>query len=239
LLSAHGLSAWYGDLPVLRDVGLRVDAGEIVAVVGSNAAGKSTLLAALSGLLTHLGGRFVGDVRVDEQPIESLAAADLVGRGLVHVMEGRRLFPYLTVEENLELGAYHRRARADRRAALAEVFAAMPVLRDRRHQLAASLSGGEQQLCAIGRALMARPRLLMLDEPTTGLAPRFVARTFEILKTLNVARGTTILLVEQNVAHALALADRGYVLENGRVVLVGSGKELLADPRLRAAYLGV
>ncbi len=238
MLRATRLSTWYGDVQILREVSFRVDPGEIVAVVGANAAGKSTLLLAVSGTLPRLGGRAAGEVVFDGRRVDGLPPNRLVTRGLVHVMEGRRLFPYMTVEENLQLGAYSPAARAAYRESLEEVFELLPVLKERRTQLAGSLSGGEQQMCAIGRGLMARPKMVMLDEPTIGLAPLYVERTFEILKTIN-ARGTTVLLVEQNVRHALTLAHRGYVLENGRIVMSGPGAELLANDGLRAAYLGI
>ncbi len=238
MLRAAHLDAWYGDVQILRDVSFAVEPGEIVAIVGANAAGKSTLLLAVSGTLPRLGGRVAGEVVFDGERVDGLPPNRVVTRGLVHVMEGRRLFPYMTVEENLQLGAYSPAARAVWRESLEEVFALLPVLKERRTQLAASLSGGEQQMCAIGRGLMARPKMVMLDEPTIGLAPIYVEKTFEILKTIN-ARGTTVLLVEQNVRHALTLAHRGYVLENGRVVMSGPGRELLANDGLRAAYLGL
>ena len=237
-LETVGLSAWYGDIRVLWDVSFVVGRGEIVAVVGANAAGKSTLLMAISGVLARAGGRMTGEVTFEGALIAGRPANDLVTRGLVHIMEGRRLFPYMTVAENLELGAYNKHARARYRESLDEVFALLPVLKDRRGQLAGSLSGGEQQMCAIGRALVARPRMLLLDEPTIGLAPLYVERTFEIVRAIH-ARSTAILLVEQNVRHSLTLANRGYVLESGRIVLTGTGKELLADEGLRKAYLGM
>jgi branched-chain amino acid transport system ATP-binding protein len=238
LLDATGVNAWYGDVHILRDVSLEVATGEIVAVVGANAAGKSTLLLSLSGIVRSLGGRMTGAVAFDGRPVTGLPVNEIVTRGLVHVMEGRRLFPYMTVAENLELGAYNALARRHYRESLEEVLEMLPVLRDRRQQTAGSLSGGEQQMCAIGRALVARPKMLMLDEPTIGLAPLYVERIFEIVRTIN-ARGTTILLVEQNVRHSLTVAHRGYVLENGRIVLSGGGTELLANERLRTAYLGL
>ena len=238
MLEAAGVNAWYGDVHILRDVSLEVAAGEIVAVVGANAAGKSTLLLSLSGILRSLGGRMTGAVAFDGRPVAGLPVNEIVTRGLVHVMEGRRLFPYMTVAENLELGAYNPSARAHYRESLEEVLEMLPILHDRRHQTAGSLSGGEQQMCAIGRALVARPKMLMLDEPTIGLAPLYVERIFEIVRTIN-ARGTTVLLVEQNVRHSLTVAHRGYVLENGRMVLSGPGRDLMADARLRTAYLGL
>ena len=238
MLRAVGLNSWYGDVHILRDVSFEVHGGEVAAIVGANAAGKSTLLLTVSGLLPRLGGRAVGEIFFEGQPVAGLPANELVARGLVQIMEGRRLFPYMTVEENLELGAYGRAARTRYRDSLAEVFDLLPVLKERRRQTAGSLSGGEQQMCAIGRALLARPKMLMLDEPTIGLAPRYVERTFEILRAIKL-RGTTILLVEQNVRHALMLADRGYVLENGRIVLTGTGKDLLGNEGLKRAYLGM
>ncbi len=238
MLDAVGLSAWYGDVRVLWDVSFAVGSGQIVAVVGANAAGKSTLLMAISGVLPRAGGRMTGEVTFEGALIAGRPANDLVTRGLVHIMEGRRLFPYMTVAEYLELGAYNKHARARYRESLDEVFALLPVLKDRRRQLAGSLSGGEQQMCAIGRALVARPKMLLLDEPTIGLAPLYVERTFEIVRAIN-ARGTAVLLVEQNVRHSLTLANRGYVLESGRIVLSGTGTELLADEGLRKAYLGM
>jgi branched-chain amino acid transport system ATP-binding protein len=238
LLEAVGVDCWYGDVHVLWDVSFAVGAGEIVAIVGANAAGKSTLLMALSGVLPSAGGRMTGEVRFEGERVAGRPANQLVTRGLVHIMEGRRLFPYMTVEENLRLGGYNPRARARYRESLEEVLELLPVLKDRRGQLAGSLSGGEQQMCAIGRALVARPKMLLLDEPTIGLAPLYVERTFEIVRAIN-GRGTAILLVEQNVRHSLTLASRGYVLESGRIVLSGTGTALLADDRLRKAYLGM
>jgi branched-chain amino acid transport system ATP-binding protein len=232
------VNAWYGDVQVLRDVSFEVQEREIVAVVGANAAGKSTLLLTISGIVPHLGGRMAGTISFNGTGIDGMAAHKIMALGLVHIMEGRRLFPFLTVQENLELGCYHARARTHLSDSLEQVFELLPVLKDRRLQLAGSLSGGEQQMCAIGRGLMARPKLMMLDEPTIGLAPLYVEKIFEILKGIN-SQGTTILLVEQNVKHSLGLAHRGYVLENGRVVLSGESKELLNHDGLRKAYLGM
>ncbi len=238
MLKGDKISAWYGDIQILREVSIEVQEGEIVAIVGANAAGKSTLLLTVSGILPHLGGRMKGVLTFAGSRIDGMEAHRIMALGLVHVMEGRRLFPYLTVEENLQLGCYNPLARAHLRESLERVFKLLPVLAERRYQLAGSLSGGEQQMCAIGRGLMSRPNMMMLDEPTIGLAPLYVEKTFEILKEIN-AQGTTILLVEQNVKHSLTLAHRGYVLENGSIVLSGEGKELLNHEGLRRAYLGM
>jgi len=238
LLKGEGINGWYGDIRVLRDVSFEVMEREIVAIVGANAAGKSTLLLTISGILPSLGGRTTGALTLVGNRIDGMAPHRIMAQGLVHIMEGRRLFPFLTVEENLELGCYNPLARPHLRESLERVFKLLPVLAERRRQLAGSLSGGEQQMCAIGRGLMARPKVMMLDEPTIGLAPLYVEKVFEIIKEIN-AQGTTILLVEQNVKHSLGLANRGYVLENGRIVLSGEGKELLNHEGLRKAYLGM
>ena len=238
MLKGEGINAWYGDIRVLRDVSFEVLEREIVAIVGANAAGKSTLLLTVSGILPSLGGQTTGALTLDGTRIDGMAPHRIMAQGLVPILEGRRLFPFLTVEENLELGCYHSRARAHLRESLEEVFELLPILKERRRQLAGSLSGGEQQMCAIGRGLMARPKVMMLDEPTIGLAPLYVEKVFEIIRQIN-AQGTTILLVEQNVKHSLGLANRGYVLENGSIVLSGEGKELLNHEGLRKAYLGM
>jgi len=234
LLKLEGIDAFYGDLQALADVSLEVNEGEIVALVGANAAGKSTTLRVVSGLVSPRRGR----VLLNGDDLASVPAHERVGRGIVQVPEGRRLFPFMTVTENLLLGAHARLARAERDRTLAHVYRLFPVLGDRRSQLAGSLSGGEQQMCAIGRALMARPRILMLDEPTLGLAPVLVARIFDTVRTIN-AEGVTVLLVEQNVRQALILAHRACVLESGRLVLAGMARELLGDDRLKRAYLGL
>ncbi|MBI3077998.1 MAG: ABC transporter ATP-binding protein [Deltaproteobacteria bacterium] len=238
LLEVGGLQAEYGDIPVLWDLSLTVRAGEILALVGANGAGKTTLLRVLSGLLEGFLKVRRGTIRLRGQALKGLDPAEIVARGIAHVPEGRHLFPGLTVLENLKLGGYMRLARADRRASLERVFETLPLLRDRWRQLAGTLSGGEQQLLAIGRALMQRPTLLMLDEPSLGLAPRLVAMVFELVGRIR-AGGVTVLLVEQNVRQALALADRGYVLEAGRIVLEGRGGELLEHPKVKRAYLGL
>jgi branched-chain amino acid transport system ATP-binding protein len=234
LLRLDGIDAFYGDLQALADVSLTVNDGEIVALVGANAAGKSTTLRVISGLVNPRRGRIL----LNDDDLTNLPAHERVDRGIVQVPEGRRLFPFMTVAENLVLGAHASRARAERARTLAHVYGLFPVLGERRTQLAGSLSGGEQQMCAIGRALMARPKILMLDEPTLGLAPVLVARIFETVRTIN-GQGVTVLLVEQNVRQALTLAHRACVLESGRLVLEGQARELLGDDRLKRAYLGL
>jgi branched-chain amino acid transport system ATP-binding protein len=231
LLRVDGIEAGYRDLVAVRDVTLEVRAGEVVALIGGNGAGKTTTLRAITGLLPVRRGR----IELDGERIEGRAPSDVVGRGIAHVPEGRQLFPTLSVRENLELGA---RDRATRAADLDAIFALFPRLRERERQLAGTLSGGEQQMCAIGRGLMARPRLLLLDEPSLGLAPVMVKLIFETLATIN-ARGTSILLVEQNVARALALSHRAYVLENGRIVLEGPRADLQRSAHIKQAYLGL
>jgi branched-chain amino acid transport system ATP-binding protein len=234
LLRLEGVDAFYDDLQALAEVSFEVNDGEIVALVGANAAGKSTTLRVISGLVNPRRGR----VLLNGDDLTGLPAHERVDRGIVQVPEGRRLFPFMTVAENLLLGAHAARARADRERTLAHVYGLFPVLGERRTQLAGSLSGGEQQMCAIGRALMARPKILMLDEPTLGLAPVLVARIFETVRTIN-GQGVTVLLVEQNVRQALTLAHRACVLESGRLVLEGQARELLGDDRLKRAYLGL
>jgi branched-chain amino acid transport system ATP-binding protein len=237
LLEVHGLSAHYGAVAALRDVSLTVRAGELVALIGANGAGKSTLLRAIAGLLAPSIGRVALEGRdITGQPPEAILHA-----GIALVPERRRVFADLTVADNLELGGYALpRGRDFRRAmdaGLAEAYRLFPVLAQRRRQLAGTLSGGEQQMLAIGRALMSRPRLLLCDEPSLGLAPRIVQEIMQLLGALRRA-GTTILLVEQNARMALRAADRAYVLETGSVVLAGTGGELLENDQLKAAYLG-
>jgi len=233
LLRLDGLEAGYGDLTAVSGVSLEVRRGEAVALIGANGAGKTTTLRAISGLLPVRAGR----IEFEGVRLDGLGSAQIVARGIAHVPEGRQLFPTMTVRDNLELGgrAVARRQRDD---ALELVFALFPRLRERERQLAGTLSGGEQQMCAIGRGLMARPRLLLLDEPSLGLAPVAVKLIFETLQRVN-GGGTTILLVEQNVPRALQLSHRGYVLENGRIVLEGTRASLLASPHVKQAYLGL
>ncbi|MDB5633249.1 MAG: transporter ATP-binding protein [Tardiphaga sp.] len=234
MLEVKHLDAFYGAVQVLHDVNLFVGAGEIVGLVGANAAGKSSLMFTLAGLRTT----HQGDVLLEGVAIDKVPAYERPARGLVLVPERRRLFPFMTVLENLEIGAYAAAARTVASQTLNEVFALLPVLADRRKQVAGSMSGGEQQMLAIGRALMAKPRVLLLDEPTEGLAPIYVKLLFDLIIDLR-AKGLTVLIVEQNVHHVLQTADRAYVLENGRIVMEGQGKTLLNDERLKTAYLGL
>ena len=234
MLEVSDIKVAYGDVEVLHGMSVTVGDGEIVALVGANAAGKSTTINTISGMMRAKKG----SIQFRGQRIDHLRPYEIVALGLVQVPEGRRLFPYMTVLENLELGAYTQQARHQRGKSLEMVFGLLPILKDRQGQLAGSLSGGEQQMLAIGRGLMALPRLLMLDEPSVGLAPLMVKQILETVRDIN-ARGTTVLLVEQNVQHSLRLAHRGYVLENGRIVLEGKGTELLANPHLKKAYLGM
>jgi branched-chain amino acid transport system ATP-binding protein len=233
VLRLDAIETGYGDVTAVRGVSLEVRAGEIVALIGSNGAGKTTTLRAIAGLLPLRRGR----VELDGRRLSGLGPAAVVAAGVAHVPEGRQLFPTMTVRENLELGARTPEGRACRAETLARVFELFPRLSERPRQLAGTLSGGEQQMVAIGRALMARPRLLMLDEPSLGLAPVMVGAIFANLAAIN-RDGLTILLVEQNVLRALRVSQRAYVLENGAITLAGPSATLLADERVRRAYLG-
>ena len=233
LLAISGLRAGYGSTEILRGVDLTVGPGEIVAVLGSNGTGKSTLNRTISGVMRASQGA----IRFDGAAIERERPAVIVARGLIHVPEGRRIFPNLTVRENLDLGAY-RRARARRENNRSRVFSIFPRLAERQGQRAGTLSGGEQQMLAIGRGLMAEPRLLILDEPSLGLSPLLVEELFALIKTIN-AEGIALLLVEQNVVQSLEVAERAYILDNGRFVLEGSVADIRNDPNLKRAYLGM
>ena len=233
MLRVDAIEAAYGDLVAVSDVSLEVHRGEAVALIGSNGAGKTTTLRAISGLLPLRRGA----IELEGARLDGLGSAEIVARGIAHVPEGRQLFPTMTVRENLELGG-RLASREARRQTLEWVFELFPRLAERQRQAAGTLSGGEQQMCAIGRGLMARPTLLMLDEPSLGLAPVVVRSIFDILARIK-REGITLLLVEQNVRRALALSDRGYVLENGRVALTGGGAALLASPHVKQAYLGL
>ncbi|CAL8970715.1 High-affinity branched-chain amino acid transport ATP-binding protein LivF [Rhodoplanes serenus] len=233
LLAVTGLVAGYGGAPILRGIDLSVGPGEIVAVLGANGVGKTTLNKVLSGVLTPSAG----EIRFDGERIDGAAAPAIVAAGLVHVPEGRKIFPDLDVHENLELGSY-RRARANRAANLARVYDIFPRLAERRRQRAGTLSGGEQQMLAIGRGLMAEPKLLILDEPSLGLSPLLVEQMFTLIRRINTD-GLTIMLVEQNVVQSLEIAGRAFVMENGRFVMAGAARDLAADPQLEKAYLGL
>jgi len=234
LLKVESIDVYYGELQVLRQVSIEVHEGEIVALVGANGAGKTTTLKTISGLLHPRRGtiEFMG------QPSHKLEPHQIVSRGLIHIPEGRKLFPSLTVRENLELGSYGKEAKRKRRQSMDEVFAIFPALKGREGQAAGTLSGGEQQMLAIGRGLMSVPKLLMIDEPSLGLAPILMEQLFNMIKELNQG-GTTILLVEQNVFASLSMAQRGYVLENGQIVLQDEAKKLLANEGIRKVYLGL
>jgi len=234
MLIVDHIDVFYGNVQALWDVSLRVESGEIVTIIGANGAGKTTTLRTIAGLLKPRNGR----IAVDGDDVTGIAANDMVRRGVVLIPEARQLWPAMTVVENLEMGAYARAARKQRRDTLRRVFAMFPILEKRAKQKAGTLSGGEQQMCAIGRGLMALPRMLLLDEPSLGLAPLLVREVFASLKMIR-EQGVTVVLVEQNVAHALALADRAFVLETGRVTLAGPASELARDERIRDAYLAV
>ena len=233
MLKVEHLQVAYGTVQTLWDVSFEVPKGEIVALIGANGAGKTTTLKTLSGLLKPIAGA----VTLDGESLAGCSSVEVVNRGIVQVPEGRQLFPEMTVLDNLLMGAYSTPA-SGRRERLDQVFAIFPLLRERQNQLAGTLSGGEQQMAAIGRGLMAQPRLLMLDEPTLGLAPIVVEEMFRVVRAIN-GSGVTVLLVEQNTQHALSLANRGYVLEAGRVVMSGTGAELLSNEDVRKAYLGL
>jgi branched-chain amino acid transport system ATP-binding protein len=234
LLSVEHIDVAYGDVQVINDLSLTVEEGEVVSIIGGNGAGKSTLLKAISGLLPPSSGT----IRFRGEPIEALPPERIVERGIIHVPEGRRLFSLMTVAENLEIGAYTPRAHKVRAKTLRQVYELLPRLLERQTQTAMTLSGGEQQMVAIGRGLMALPGLLMLDEPSLGLAPILVKSIFDTLRKI-ADTGTTVLLVEQDVNHSLRLSDRGYVLEHGRVALSGQAGQLLENPHIKAAYLGI
>ncbi|OLR94501.1 ABC transporter ATP-binding protein [Actinokineospora bangkokensis] len=233
MLEVSGLSVAYGAIEAVRDVSFVVEEGQIVSLIGANGAGKTTTLRTVSGLLKPRAGT----VKLEGREISGLPAHTVLNLGIAHCPEGRRTFGRMTVEENLQLGAYTRDDDAAVQADMKNVYELFPVLGERRHQKAGLFSGGEQQMLAIGRAMMSRPRLLMLDEPSMGLSPIMTQRIFDTIKELQ-SQGTTILLVEQNALAALALSDRGYVIDLGATTLDGPGTELLADERVRSAYLG-
>jgi branched-chain amino acid transport system ATP-binding protein len=224
----------YGQMQVLKEVSLQVREREIVSLIGANSAGKSSMLNAISGLVSISGG----EILFEGKRIDSLPSHEIIENGIIQVPEGRRIFPLMTVRENLEMGSYNRRAREKSRESLQRVYELFPRLAERKDQLGESMSGGEQQMLAVGRALMAGPRILMLDEPSLGLAPIVVEMIFKVLQEVN-RRAVTILLVEQNGKESLDISSRGYVLENGRVVLEGAAKDLLENAYLKKAYLGL
>lgn len=234
MLEIRNLNAYYGDMQVLFAVSLEVRQGEVVSIVGANGAGKSSLLRAISGLMPKASGQ----IEFNDLPLLGRKTHEIVDMGVVHVPEARQLFPFMSVHDNLRLGAYSPTARRHIDESIEYVYEFLPVLKERRKQLAGSLSGGEQQMCAIGRGLMARPQVLMLDEPSLGLAPILVMRIFDVIREIQ-SRETTVLLVEQNVRHALEIATRGYVFESGHVALQGEGRALLSDERVRRAYMGM
>jgi branched-chain amino acid transport system ATP-binding protein len=233
VLELHGLRAAYGPIEALRGVDLEVRAGELVCLLGANGSGKSSTLRAISGLVRPTAGRILFEGR----SIAHLEPAAILEAGIAHCPEGRRVFPHLTVEENLAMGAYVRRDRAGVAADLERVCTHFPILSERRRQAAGTLSGGEQQMLAIGRALMAKPKLILFDEPSLGLAPTVVETTFAVIADIR-RQGTTVLMVEQNAYLALQMADRAYVMETGRIVLAGTARDLMADDHVRRAYLG-
>ena len=234
MLTLESLDCRYGKVAAVRGLSLEVKKGELVSLIGANGAGKTTTLKAISGVLRAAGGR----IAFEGEDITRASARRVLELGIAHCPEGRRVFPYMTVRENLEMGCYLRHDRAGIEADLQRVFERFPILGQRREQAAGTLSGGEQQMLAISRALMSRPKLVLFDEPSLGLAPNIVERTFEIIRQIR-ADGVTVVMVEQNAAAALELSDRAYVMEQGAVALSGQGAELLGDPHVQKAYLGV
>ncbi|MCH7795280.1 MAG: ABC transporter ATP-binding protein [Proteobacteria bacterium] len=233
MLEIEGLDCRYGKVRAVRDLTLEVREGELVTLIGANGAGKTTTLKAISGILRPAAGR----IAFDGEDITRASARAILAKGIAHCPEGRHVFPYMSVQENLDMGCYLRRDPGGIAQDLRKVFERFPVLEERRRQMAGTLSGGEQQMLAIGRALMSRPRLMLFDEPSLGLAPNLVETTFEIIAEIR-AQGVTVLMVEQNAYAALELCDRSYLLESGAVTLTGSGAELLDDPHVKEAYLG-
>ncbi len=234
MLKVNGIDVYYGDMQALRNVSIEVNPGEVVSVIGSNGAGKSTLLKTVSGILRPRSG----SISLKDSDISHAPPSKIVENGISHVPEGRQIFPTLTVLENLEMGAQFPRTRKAQSDTMQQVFTYFPRLKERLEQKAGTLSGGEQQMLAMGRGLMSLPALMMLDEPSLGLAPVLVSTIFEIIEKIN-RQGTSILLIEQNVFHSLKISDRGYVLENGEIALSGSGQELLENPHIRKTYLGL
>lgn len=234
LLEVKNIDVFYGDVQVIFDLSLEVREGEVVSIIGGNGTGKSTLLKTISGLMSPARG----EILFEGRPIHTVPPEVIVERGIVHVPEGRRLFTLMSVRDNLIVGAYNSRADREKETTLEQVYELLPRLRERENQLAMTLSGGEQQMVAIGRGLMAKPKVLMLDEPSLGLAPLLVRNIFETVRKI-ADHGTTVVLVEQDVKHSLSLSDRAYVLEHGRTVMEGPAAQLLEDPHIKTAYLGI
>ena len=235
MLKLIEIETFYGNIQALKNVSMEVSAGEIITLIGANGAGKTTTLMSISGIVPPR----TGEILFMENPIHQLRPNEIVSRGISQVPEGRRIFPYLTVMENLDMGAFLRTDKADVKKDMDYIFELFPILAERRHQAGGTLSGGEQQMLAISRALMARPRLLLLDEPSLGLAPLVIRQIFEIIKKINTENNTTIFLVEQNANLALKVAHRGYVMENGRIILSDSAENLFANEAVKKAYLGI
>ncbi len=235
ILEVDNIETFYGNIQALKGVSLRISEGEIITLIGANGAGKTTTLMSISGVVPPRSG----EVRFEGRPIHDLAPEEIVSLGLIQVPEGRRIFPHLTVAENLDMGAFMRKDKDGIRRDLEYVYDLFPILAERRSQAGGTLSGGEQQMLAISRALMARPRVLLLDEPSLGLAPLIVKQIFDIIQKINAENRTTIFLVEQNANLALQVAHRGYVMENGRITLEDSARALLADEQVKKAYLGL
>jgi len=234
LLEINNIDVSYGDVQVIFDLSLKVEKGEVVSIIGGNGAGKSTLLRTISGLMSPSAG----NITFDGVPIQKETPEGIVTCGIVHVPEGRRLFPLMSVKDNLIVGAYNKRANRDVEQTLQKVYDLLPRLEERENQMAMTLSGGEQQMVAIGRGLMGQPQLFMLDEPSLGLAPILIKDIFETVRKI-ADLGTTVLMVEQDVKHSLSLSDRGYVLEHGRVAMEGKAEDMIDDPHIKEAYLGI
>jgi len=234
LLEVNNIDVSYGDVQVIFDLSLNVEKGEVVSIIGGNGAGKSTMLRTISGLMSTSSG----SISFNGLPINNKTPESIVTSGIVHVPEGRRLFPLMSVKDNLFVGAYNQRAKKDAEQTLKKVYELLPRLKERENQIAMTLSGGEQQMVAIGRGLMAQPYLLMLDEPSLGLAPILIKDIFETVRKI-ADQGMTVLMVEQDVKHSLSLSDRGYVLEHGRTVMEGKATDLIDDPHVKEAYLGI
>jgi branched-chain amino acid transport system ATP-binding protein len=233
-LEVKNIDVYYGDVQVIFDLSLEVAEGEVVSIIGGNGAGKSTLLKTISGLMHPTKGK----INFEGASIQTAPPEEIVECGVIHIPEGRRLFTLMSVKDNLIVGAYNSRADQHMNSTIKEVYTLFPLLRERESQLAMTLSGGEQQMVAIGRGLMSRPKLLMLDEPSLGLAPILIKEIFQTVRKI-ADQGTTVLLVEQDVKHSLSLSERGYVLEHGRIAMEGPAKDLLDDPHIKTAYLGI